>query len=134
MNEWRKNALEKIPSQRELIQSNEIDSIGMLWIELDMLIENKDFESLNEIFDYAKWCLEDSDNAEIRTVVLTHFYEHLLEKEHIRKILPNFLTKSDFINLKEVFLYHNTEEDYERHRKEFWDNWEAINNKKIKRR
>jgi hypothetical protein len=134
MSNWRKIALEKIPSQKQLIQSKEIDTSGMLWIELDMLLENKDFQEVGEIFNYAKWCLKESGNDNIRTVVFTHFYEHLLEKEHIRKILPNFISKGDFTELKDVFLYHNSEEDYEKYRKEFWDNWEKINNNKIKKR
>jgi hypothetical protein len=130
MSVWRKKALEKIPSQTKLIQSKEIDSIGMLWIELTMLLEIGALNKINEILEYAKWCLEESKNNEIRTVVITHFYEHLLDNEQIRKILPNSISKSDFVNLKEVFMYHNTKEDYEMFKKEFWDNWEKINNKR----
>lgn len=138
MSKWRKAALEKIPSRKDVITDSDVDSIGMFWVELDVVFHEaynpklKNEKLIEEIWNYAEWCLKESNDADIQTVVITHFYEDLLNNKEVREELPKYLSKDDFLSLKEVFLYHNSEEKLAEYTKEYLNNWDKYSKARLK--
>jgi hypothetical protein len=117
MSEWRRVAVEKIPSLQKQIQSPEIDNPMMLWIDLQMALQDAYQSSpaktsiINEIWNYAKWS-EQSKNDDVKQALYCAFYEHVLDYPQIVRDLPNRLKLSEFDGLKHCLLYHSNEESF----------------------
>lgn len=122
MSAWRRVALEKLPECRELIEK--ADSIGLLWAYIWFEFENahskpKNEDLISRFYEYALWCMVESNNADIQTSAFVSFYEHLPVVESVRKDMANHLTRDDFFAVKEAFKYFLSEKEYAELQKEF---------------
>jgi len=122
MSAWRRIAAEKLPKHRHLVESSE--NLGMLWIDLwyvfvDAHGNPADEETIRAIYDFAWWCVTGSGNADVQTTAICHFYEHLPTKPRVRERLPHFLSRAQFLDMKETFRYHLGSAQYEEFVEEF---------------
>lgn len=117
MSAWRKEASQRLPELQRIIASREVDSPMMLWMELKCEFqrlckqEPLPLDLLRRLWGYAEWCLERGDD--VRTGVALGFCEHLIDTKESRNILPKIMSRQDYLDLKGLLLYHNTEKDYE---------------------
>ena len=117
MSLWRKEALMRLPELHGLITSDEVDNPMMLWIELQLkftsMCEQKPppLELLRRVWGYAKWCMEHGHDT-MATAAAFAFCEHLLDRKATRSILPEIMTRPDYEKLRELLLYHNSEEEF----------------------
>jgi len=89
----------------------------MLWIELRIQFEklcvdlpgNRDV--LRRFWTYCGWCLH-SKNQDISTAAALGFCEHLIDTPATREALPHLMSRTDFLGLKKLLLYHNSEEQF----------------------
>ena len=124
MSAWRQIAIEKLPQQRRLIEESE--SVGMLWDDLWLIFVYAHQPSIDEstvkgVYEFASWCLIGSNNEEIQSSAICHFYEHLPTESLVRQELPKHMSREDFIGMKEVFEYHLTAEEHKRFMNEFFE-------------
>jgi hypothetical protein len=117
MSNWRRIAIEKLPQHRKLIEDSE--SVGMLWVDLWLRFVHAhqppiDDATITGTYEFASWCLIGSDNADITSSAICHFYEELPTEPLVRRELPKHMTAADLIGMKEVFEYHLTAEEHER--------------------
>jgi len=122
MSTWRRIAIEKLPQHRKLIQESE--SVGMLWVDLWLIFIDAhrppiDDAIVKATYAFASWCLAGSENADIATSTICHFYEHLPTEPLVRRELPKHMDREDVLGLKEVFEYHLTAEEHQRFVNEF---------------
>lgn len=107
MSAWRRTAIEILPEFRR--NAEEAGSPMALWIELLLRFEDAfrvgDTALVDRMVDYAKWCLYTSDGDTVNAVAFG-FLEHLPEHEDMHTQFPRWFTKSEFEQLKEVFLHH----------------------------
>lgn len=125
MSAWRREASKRLPELQRIIASRGVDNPMMLWIELSAkfghLCEEQPppLDLLRRIWDYARWCiyrvegksspyLDDAGNG-----AALGFCEHLIDTEARRMLLPQVMTRQDYLSLKDLLVYHNTEEQYE---------------------
>jgi hypothetical protein len=117
MSAWRKEASERLPELQRIIASREVDSPMMLWIELNLEFERRckqepvPIELLKRLWGYAKWCMGRGDD--VGTGAALGFCEHLIDTKESRSVLPKIMSRQDYLDLKPLLLYHNSEPDYE---------------------
>ncbi len=125
MSKWRREASDQLPELQSLIASPDIDNPMMLWIEINQKFDEScqqaplPIDLLQRIWSYCKWCLGHRD-ANVRTAASVAFCEHLIDTPHRTQALPALITKTDYIELHELLLYHNSEESYQRWLLELW--------------
>ena len=129
MSTWRRIALEKLPQHRKLIAQSE--SVGMLWVDLWLRFVDAhrspfDAATVKGTYEFASWCLAGADNADIATSTICHFYEHLPTEPLVRQELPRYMTREDFLGLKQVFDYHLSPAEHERFVTEFLEEDERL--------
>ena len=129
MDTWRHIAIQKVPRHRQLIEESE--SIGMLWIDLWLRFVDAHSPPIDEstvkgIYEFASWCLTDSDNEEICGSTLCSFYEALPTEPLVRRELPKHMSREDFIGMKEIFEYHLTPEEHKLFMNEFFEAEERL--------
>ena len=129
MSTWRRIAIEKLPQHRKLIEDSE--SVGMLWVDLWLKFVDAhrppvDEATVKATYEFASWCLADSENADIATSTICHFYEHLPTEPLVRRELPKHMTRQDFLGLVQVFDYHLSAEEHERFVSEFLEENERL--------
>ena len=122
MSAWRRIATEKLAKHRHLVESSE--SLGMLWIDLWLVFvhahsDPADEETIRAIYDFAWWCITGSGNADVQTPAICSFYEHLPTERRVRERLPHFLSRAQFLDMKETFRYHLGADEYDEFVKEF---------------
>ncbi len=98
--------------------------MGILWTDLRFIFveahrEPKDESTLRGVYEFARWCVVDADNANIATSAVCHFYEHLPEKSLVRRELPKHMTRTEFLGMLEAFKYHLSPEEHEAFVREF---------------
>jgi len=119
MSAWRKEASKRLPEFQRIIALRDVDNPMMLWIELHtkfaQLCEQAPpaLDLLRRFWGYAKWCMEHG-HEDVLTAAALAFYEHLIDSEASRRLLPQIMSRQDYEGLKSLLLYHNSQEQYER--------------------
>lgn len=128
MSKWRRQALEKLPECRRLI-----DGAGnpmALWIKLleecRAAYHTRDLDKISRIFEYAWLCLDATDN-EMVTAVALGFYEDLPRDPEIRGDLPNRLDQEQFDAVSDLFRYHLSPDKFAEFRREFMQRRRSLN-------
>jgi hypothetical protein len=125
MSAWRRIAIEKLPKQRDLIAKSE--SVGMLWVDLWCVFLNAHQEPVDEatirgVYEFAKWTIAESRDAEMATSTCCHFYEHLPREPKVRAQLSRYMSRQDISSLTEIFKYHLTPKEHREFMQEFGSN------------
>ncbi len=93
-----------------------------LWIELSLACEDacraQQEDLLRRFYAFAQWCWK-SPSDDVRTAVACAFYEHIPTKPVLRRDLPRRLSRAAFMELREVFRYHLTQEEAATFEREF---------------
>ena len=131
MSVWRKIAIEKLPKQKSLIEKSE--SVGMLWQDLwlvfvDAHVEPADEETICGVYEFAKWTLKESHNADMATSTCCHFYEHLPLEPAVLKKMPKYLSRQEVLELSEIFKYHLSADERKKFLKEFAGGHKSLKN------
>ena len=113
MSAWKRIALETLPEYRQLI--DEAENPMALWIELHSKLQDvyqaeiRDDGLIRRFFEYARWCLKSPGDgqylSDAGTAAAHAFYEHLPTHEAIRRDLPRWITREEFIGLRDSFRY-----------------------------
>jgi hypothetical protein len=90
----------------------------MLWTDLWYVFvvahdEPQDSETIRGVYDFARWCCAGSNNADVATSAVCHFYEHLPTNETVRRDLPKHMTTQEFQSMSEAFKYHLSPADFD---------------------
>jgi hypothetical protein len=122
MSAWRRIAIEKLPKQRQLIAKSE--TVGMLWVDLWFVFLNAHEEPSDEatirgVYEFARWTLAESRDAEIATSTCCHFYEELPQEAKVRARLARYMTREEILGLSEIFKYHLTPDEHREFMQEF---------------
>jgi hypothetical protein len=113
MSKWRREASERLPELQPLIASKLVIGPMMLWIELNQEFERRcaidppPFDLLKRIWGYCEWCLQHGSD-EVRTAAALGFCEHLIDTPKRTQVLPKIMTRSDFLDLRNLLEHHNT--------------------------
>lgn len=116
MSRWRHEALQRLPELQRLIASTLVDNPMMLWIELMIEFhklckkEPLPLELLQRIWNYALWCMR-VGHPDVQTAAALAFCEHLLGPAST-PLLPQIMSRQDYMSLRELLLYHNSEQQY----------------------
>lgn len=119
MSVWRREALKRLPEFQKIIASREVDNQMMLWILLqsafDKLCEQEepDLDLLTRVWRYAKWCMV-YGHPDVRTAAAIGFCEDLIDTKSAMRLLPKIMSRDEYIELKNLLLYHNSIEKFER--------------------
>ena len=125
MSKWRREASEWLPELQPLIASKLVDSPMMLWIELNQEfecrceIEPPPFDLLIRIWGYCKWCLAQG-TSDIQTAAALGFCEHLIDTPKRTAILPKIMSRSDFLDLRNLLEYNKTSAEVDECLKTTW--------------
>jgi hypothetical protein len=108
MSAWRRIAIEKLPQFKQKIEHSE--SIGMLWIDLFEAFrraheDRPDEATIRQIYDFAWWAAGEAANDDIRSATVCAFFEHLPTDGRVRELMPQYMTREQFLGMKEVFKY-----------------------------
>lgn len=107
MSAWRREALQRLPECREVIESAE--NPMAVWIELlgecEVACRKQQDDLVRRCFDFAAWCWR-SPSADVRTAVACAFYEHLPTSPVLRRDMPRRFDRTAFCKLLGVFCYH----------------------------
>ena len=121
MSAWRREALQRLPECRQLIE--ESDNPMALWINLHGACEDAYGEGndalIQRFYDYARWCWQSSNKQDVRSAVACAFYEHLPLNPVIKKDLPRRMGRHMFNELRDVFRFHLSPEEATRFEQEF---------------
>lgn len=116
MSLWRKEASERLPELQRIIASKVVDNPMMLWIELRLEFERRcevqppPLDLLRRIWGYCSWCLEHGSD-DVGTAAALAFGEHLMDTPAQIAILPEIMTRGEFLGLWALLEYHNTREE-----------------------
>jgi hypothetical protein len=119
MSLWRKTAFERLPELRKLLQKEKTahSFFGGLVDQLSKAYLQKNEDLIRGIYDYAKWCLAaprgKSASDDLLTIVMVSFFEHLPQHEAIRRDIGRWFPKKEIEGMKDFFLYHGTEEQFQ---------------------
>ena len=106
-----------MPELQSIIASRDVDNPMALWLELhfkfDELCRQKDppIDLLKRICEYASWCSTRTD-LDVATAASLGFYEHLIDYEAVRRVLPQIIELKDYVSLKPLLLTRKSEEEY----------------------
>ena len=108
MSAWRRVAIEKLPRFKQKIEHS--DSIGMLWIDLLLAFERAhndppDEETIRRIYDFAWWALGEAGDDDIGSATVCAFFEHLPTNKCVRRLMPHYMTREQFLGIRDVFKY-----------------------------
>jgi len=124
LTKWQEKGLELLPSLRETIMAAE--NPMALWIDLHIELERAyeanqpDEDLIANIFRYAHWSgFEAGDDEDAQTAACLAFYENLPTHARVRADLPNRITKTDFLKLKDLFRYLLEPDEYQLFEQEF---------------
>jgi len=121
MSAWRREALQKLPECRKVIEA--ADNPMALWIELLYACEDAykqpDEDLIRRFYDFARWCWQ-SPSADARTAVACAFYEHLPTTPVLRRDMPRRFGRAAFNELRQVFCYHLSPDEAAAFEREFF--------------
>ena len=128
MSAWRREALKRIPGCRQIIE--EATSLSSLWIELylefaaaydraniigsSIFHEATDESIISGVYDYAEWCLLQSENLGALSYAIGGFYESLGINSFARAEIPKYMRPEVFEALRQakVFEYFVNPDEY----------------------
>lgn len=122
MSMWRRRAIAMLPEWRREIADAQ-DPMD-LWLHLwDQARDTQSKEGgacdvIRRLFLYADECRGARD-PNVRTAVVVAFYEHILTEEWLVPHLPNYLSRSVFIEMQDFLPYHVDQSRFENIRREF---------------
>ena len=106
MSAWRREALQRLPECRQVIESAE--NPMALWIELLSACEDAtkkgDEDLIRRFYEFARWCWK-SPSDDVRTAVACAFYEHLPTTPVLRRDMPRRFGRAAFNELQDIFRY-----------------------------
>jgi hypothetical protein len=123
---WKETALLMVPELMAPELTRTIDQAGtpyLLWFELWSLFkaaynEPRNGSLIKRIYKYADWCEMQPRGAtavdDLLTCASVCFYEELPTCEPAREDMPNWFTEKDFRDMRDVFRYHFTDEEFEK--------------------
>ena len=118
MSKWRQQAFVQLPALRRQLgrEKTLYGFCGELYDELCRAYEGQNEDLIRDIFIYSKWCLNQPRNGTIAndppTAIIVCFFEHLPEKEKVRKDLARHFSREFLISMEKVFQYHGSEDQY----------------------
>ncbi len=120
MSAWRREALQRLPECRQVIEAAE--NPMALWIELlgecqDAYKKQGD-DLIRRFYDYARWCWQ-SRIDDVVNAVACAFYEHLPTTPVLRRDMPRRFGRAAFKELRYVFCYHLPPEEAAAFEREF---------------
>jgi len=115
MSTWRRVAIEKMPELRHLVEQS--DTVGMLWIDLFGEFEKAHRDPVDEslirrIYDYAWWSVSDP-GSDAASAAICGFFEDLPTHSQIRRSMPQFMSRDEFLGMRDVFKYHLDPKEHE---------------------
>ena len=118
MSLWRQEAFERLPEFRKELQE-EKSPYCFLSILRDRLVQaykEENFERIERIKEYVfrlARAKEGHDaSSDLGTIVAVSFFEHLPESKLIRQDIGRWFSVREIEQMKEIFTYHGTEEQY----------------------
>ena len=118
MTTWRKEAFERLPEMRKQLQQEKgiYCFFGEMMDRLKKAYEEEDYDLEERIYQYAFCMLKltggSSAANDVPTAIALGFFEHLPESKLTRRNIGRWMSKADIEGMKEIFLYHGTEEQY----------------------
>lgn len=119
MSQWRRKAIEFVPSCKEMIENPDfVWSQMSLWIELmreletSYKTESSDKSVKDEIWKYFHYALSQYKDERLMQAVYCGFVEHLLLADEISADINARIERSTYLSLKEPFTYHASEERF----------------------
>jgi len=115
METWKEKAIELLLTHREDIEAHE--SIDDLWDSFDILFVDAhqknpaDSKTIAAIYDYARWCLNQSGDRWISAQGID-FFESLPDDAIVWEELPKHMSYKEFQSLDELLRYYRTPEKY----------------------
>ena len=119
MARWRKEAFERFPEFRGLLQEEKSAYLfhGEMAERLYRAYLDREEDLIRRIYDYAKWCQDaprgQDASDDLLTIITVSFFEHLPRHGEVRRDIGRWLAKKDVEGMKPVFLYHGTEEQFD---------------------
>jgi hypothetical protein len=119
MSRWRNEAFDRLPELRKLLQTEKsaYSFLSELVDRLHKAYAQKDEDLIRRIYDYAKWCLDlprgKDSSDDLPTIVTVSFFEHLPQHAEVRRDVGRWLPRKDVEGMKQVFLYHGSEEQFQ---------------------
>lgn len=118
MARWRKEAFERLPEFRKLLQEEKspYSFLTMLVGELRQAHVRNDLDRIRRIYSYAKMCIDaprgKDASDDLLTIAAVSFFEHLPQHVEIRRNMGRWFARRDIEGMKDVLLYHGTEEQF----------------------
>jgi len=111
MSAWRRLASEYMPWCQKVAE--QASSPMALWIEILLAFERAfdsgDTARTGEVLRYARWCWN-SSSSDLVNAVGCAFFEHLPEQAGMRKAIPTWFSRDEYVRLRDVFRYHGGDE------------------------
>jgi hypothetical protein len=120
MSAWRRQAVERLPEFRAVIESAATPMA--LWVELVLRFEDAvrlgDEGLVRRFFAYAEWCWDAAPGqaTEARTAAVCAFYEHLPLVRGLGDQLHHHLPRQRFLAIQDAFRHHLGEAEFARFR------------------
>lgn len=120
MSAWRREALQRLPECRQVIEAAE--NPMALWIELhgecQEACKRPDEDLIRRFYDYAWWCWQ-SRIDDVVNAVACAFYEHLPTTPVMRQDMPRRFGRAAFKELRDVFCHHLSPDEAAAFEREF---------------
>jgi len=116
---WRKEAFERLPEFRNFLQKEKSphNFVGDLILRLEDADKEGNRDLIQRIYGFVFWCMEATRgkhaSTDLPTIVSVSFLEHLPNHERIRRDVGNWFCRAAIVGMKEIYLYHGSEEEYQ---------------------
>ena len=114
MSRWRHEAFKRLPGLRKQLQQEKtlFGFCHAVYDELCRAYDRNDEALIRSIYRFSEWCLEQPESEkteeDLPTAISLCFFEHLPEKDRIRKDLSRHFPRSFLVSMKEIFCYHGS--------------------------
>ena len=115
MSAWRRKAIEKLPEYRPIIERSKCVMAFLDGINCDFVQAHRDpidELKIRRVYDFAWWAVGESGNDDISSRVAIGFFEDLPLDKQVRELLPQYMTRDQFLGMAEIFKYHLTSEEH----------------------
>jgi hypothetical protein len=118
MSRWRHEAFERLPDLRKQLQEQKtlFGFCHAMYNEPCCAYDQNDESLIQSIYRFSEWCLEQPQSEktedDLPTAISVCSFEHLPEKEKIRKDLARHFPRSFLLSMKEIFCYHGSQENF----------------------
>lgn len=108
-----------------MINDPSVDNPMYMWIELRMEFgrlcreAELNMDLIKRIWSYCKFCLSHL-SGDVVTAAVYGFCEHLIDSEEAAEVLPQLMTRTDFLEFKEILLYHNDGDKFNHYMNRLW--------------